>query len=126
MGPHKKEDHYQMDYYDEAQIEGHYEDEANNTSLIMDKIVKSQQELVGCQKEIGNQIDRWISHMHKLFIDRINKESKDSEERWSREIKIRNEDKNEVTMASNSNVDYDETPEKISLLTSINFMFITK
>ena len=75
---------------------------------------------------MGNKIDRVIANMRKLFTKRVNKVTEGSEECWLEEIKMRNEDKNEVTMASNSNVDYDETPEKISLLTSINFMFITK
>lgn len=53
-----------MGYYDEVHIEGYrYEDEANNISLIMDRIVKSQ-------KELGYKFDRLID-TYKIIGDKF-------------------------------------------------------
>ena len=53
--------------------------------------------------------------MQKLFKDRVNKEAKGSKEHWLEEIKMRNENKNEVMVTYNSNVDCDKTWKKISI-----------
>ena len=64
-----------MGYYvEEACIEVYnYEDEDNNATKIMDRIVKSQhrimksqKELMGSQKELTNKIDRLI-HKYKIM-----------------------------------------------------------
>ena len=65
-----------------AHPKGHYEDETNNTTLVMDHIMKSQKELAEDQKELGNKIDRLIDNTHKLFTNRVNMVAEDSKERW--------------------------------------------
>ena len=108
----KNKEKFKMGGYDESHREDGHEDKANSTSLIMDNIVRSPKELEERQNELGNKIDGLVANMHKLFKNILNRVDKDPKEHGLEETKINNEDRNEVTVAYNSNVYYDKTPEK--------------
>ena len=57
-----------MGYFNEVKLDVyHYEDEVNNSSLIINRIVKSQKELVESQKELVDAQKELINKIDKLI-----------------------------------------------------------
>jgi len=91
-------------------------DEFNSLRYHLSNVEKGQKELGEGQKESRGKIDRLIEETHKMFGERIDKLMEDFDKWWLEFIRMRNNDKDEVSIINDHTERIDQLTERVDAL----------